>query len=207
MPSTRRQASDFPPAVRELRASAALSVCSREREPPPALARRGWRPLIDPGFGQGFMPETEVKTEVDRLDAVVGGPKIELRAIALDIDLRSGYRELDRATRRGDHGLNLRALRQRRELTADEINRETPREGLALLPDSAADAGSRGHHMSEGRLERRAGAPMDAITREQLLARPRFVEGTPERHDVIGGLVRRRDLYELDGAFAPASSA
>src|SRR5215470_6396593 len=205
MPSTRRQASDFPPAVRELRASAALRVCPREREPPPALARRGRRPLIDPGFGQGFMSETQVKTEVDRLDAVVGRPEIDLRAIALDIDLRSGHRELDRTTRRGDHGLYLRALRQRRELTADEINRETPREGLALLPDSAAYAGSRCHRVSEGRLEWRAGAPMDAITREQLLARPRFVEGTPERDDVIGGLVRRRDLHELHRALAPAS--
>src|SRR5262249_43343311 len=104
------------------------------------------------------MPETQVKTEVDRLDAVVGGAEIDLCAIALDIDLRSGHGELDRATRRADHGLNLRALRQRRELTADEINRETPRKGLALLSDSAAYAGSRRHHVSEGRLERRAGA-------------------------------------------------
>ena len=43
------------------------------------------------------MPEAQVEAQVDRLDAVVSGPEIELGAIALDLDLRSSHCEFDRA--------------------------------------------------------------------------------------------------------------
>src|SRR5215831_3989839 len=174
------------------------------REPPLSFGRRGSDPLVDPRLGQGFLAETQIEPQVDRLDAVVGRPEIELGAIALDFGLRSGHCELDRATRRGEDRLHSGALGNRCELTADEIDREAPREELALLPDITTQAVSRRHHPSDCGIERPVGAPKDAIRDEQLLPRLWLVEGIPKRHDVIGGLVPRRDLHELHGALAPA---
>jgi len=43
------------------------------------------------------MAEAQVQAQVDRLDAVVGRPKIDLGTIALDFGLRPRHGELDRA--------------------------------------------------------------------------------------------------------------
>ena len=76
------------------------------------------------------MPMPQEQPDVDRLDAVVRRLQIEHRAKAADRLQRPHRRRFDRAARDGDDRLDLRALRERGELAAREVDREAPREVL-----------------------------------------------------------------------------
>src|SRR5580704_18062782 len=75
----------------------------------------------------------------------------------------------------------------------------------ALLADDAADAGARRLGRGQLRRERILAAPVQAVAVQVLLAALRLRGGTPERDDVVHGLIARRTLDQRHRAFSPVA--
>ncbi len=174
------------------------------------MSARWRRPLVEPGFGQRLPAERRNRRMSIGCCARIGRAHVEHRALALDRIERPRGRDLDRAARERDDRLDLRVARRATRGRRRRSRRRSARRNSARLPPTTPPMPLR--VATSGRRERwrrrHLRAPVQAIrVRAAPAGRQLAPAGIPERDDVVEGLVRDRNLDQIDRAFAQAATA
>jgi tetratricopeptide (TPR) repeat protein len=196
-------ANSLGPNHSQARAAAQLAL-SRDQGPLFTLFGCRRLVLIQPRFSQRLPIERQEQAQVDRLRTLIRRHEIEHGAPCGGAQQGPRGDRIDAAPRGRDDRLDVGSFAQRIELASREIDYEAPRELVPLLTDDAADAGACCQHAGYIRATLLA-RPVQAVRVQQLLAALRLVRRIPERHDVIQGLVPRRNLHEHYRALAPVA--